>query len=187
MSAMTETRTIRIDLDKAFQYAVTLAWEDLKKVSEPRSVRVEYMCEPGTALDHLLVWLVKERGYEDLVCDYWTCSSPVHASGACFRNAHTSEKLAQALGFITENQELFTRAKDCGGHGLVLIYPPDANDLTEAATWMTVVKVFASALAVQTPNDHRPIGLAWSQLGHDAHLDERVAILPNATGYLLQG
>jgi hypothetical protein len=180
MSAMTETRTIRIDLDKAFRYAVTLAWEDLRKVSEPRSVRVEYMCEPGTALDHLCVWLIKERRYEDLVCDYWTWTSSVHASGASFRNAQTSEKLAQALGFITENQELFSRSKDSGSHGLVLIHPPASNDLTEAATWMTAVKAFQSALAPQPPNDHRSIDLDWSK---NAHPSERAATLADATGY----
>jgi len=176
-------RTIRIELHKALQYAVTLAWEDLMKVSKPRSVQVEYSCEPGTALDHLRVWLIKDRGYRDLVCDYWTRSSPVHASGACFRNAHTSEKLAQALSFITENQELFTRPNDSGGHGLVLVHSPEANDLTEAATWMTMVKVFASALAAQPRNDHRSIGLGWSQLDDDAHLNECAATVPDATGY----
>ena len=180
MSAVT-VRTIRIELDKAFQNAVVLAWKDLMKVSEPRLVRVEYLCEPGAALDHLRVWLVKDRGYLDLVCDYWTWSSPVHASGASFRNSHTSEKLAETLGFITENQELFTRAKDCGGHGLVLICPPDADALTEAATWMTVVKVFAGALVAQPTNDHRSIGLAWSQLDDDAYPNE--CLVPDATGY----
>lgn len=176
-------RTIRIELDKAFQYAVTLAWKDLMKISEPRSVRVEYSCEPGAALDHLRVWLVKDRGYEDLVCDYWTSSSPVHASGACFRNSHASEKLAQAFGFITENQELFTRAEDCGGHGSVLICPPGPDDLTEAATWMTAVKVFAGALVAQPPNDHRSIGLALSQLDDNVYPNERLATVPDATGY----
>ena len=47
MLAMTEIRTVSMELDKAFQYAVTLAWEDLMKVSESRLVRVEYSCEPG--------------------------------------------------------------------------------------------------------------------------------------------
>jgi hypothetical protein len=35
-----------------------------------------------------------------------------------------------------KNQGQFTRAADAGRHGLVLLYPPDAKDRAEAATWM---------------------------------------------------
>jgi hypothetical protein len=38
-----------MELDKAFQFAVVLAWEDLAKVSKPCAARIEYLCEPGTA------------------------------------------------------------------------------------------------------------------------------------------
>ena len=175
-------RTTRIEFDKALQYAVTLAWKDLIKVYAPRSVLVEYLREPGTALDHLRVWVLKDRGYRDLVCDYWTRSSPVHASGASFRNAYSSENLAEALEFVAENEELFTRAKDSASHALVLIYPPDANDLIGAATWMTEVKAFAGALTPQPANDHRSIGLAWSQ-PDDAPPSGRATTLSDATGY----
>ena len=133
------------------------------------------------------MWSVKDRGYRDLVCDYWTWTSSIHASGASFKNAHTSEKLAQTLDFITHNQELFTRPKDAGGHGLVLIYPPDANDLTEAATCMTVVEALERAggakRAPQPPNDHRPVDQAWSQMDDDAHPNGHAATVPDATGY----
>jgi hypothetical protein len=54
------------------------------KPTEPRSVRVEYLFELGTALDHLSVWSVGAGGYQDLVCDYWTWGSLAHPSGARF-------------------------------------------------------------------------------------------------------
>jgi len=44
--------------------------------------------------------------------------------------------LAANLDFIMKNQGQFTRAADAGRHGLVLLYPPDAKDRAEAATWM---------------------------------------------------
>jgi len=44
--------------DKAFEFTVILAWEDLMKVNESPSARVEYQCEPETSLDHLRVWRV---------------------------------------------------------------------------------------------------------------------------------
>ena len=41
-----------MELDKAFEFAVILAWDDLMKASQARSVRVEYQGKPGTSLDH---------------------------------------------------------------------------------------------------------------------------------------
>jgi hypothetical protein len=123
MSETIPTGTIRLELDKALRYAVTLAWEDLKAV-QPRSVRVEYLCEPGTALDHLSVWSVKAGGYQDLVCEYWTWASADHPSGTNFGKRHYSEKLAEILHFIMRNQGQFTRRADAGRRGLVQIYPP---------------------------------------------------------------
>jgi hypothetical protein len=42
-------------LDKALEFVVILAWENLMKTAAPCSVRVEYRWEPGTALDYLTV------------------------------------------------------------------------------------------------------------------------------------
>jgi hypothetical protein len=38
-----------MELDKALEFAVILGWEDLKKVSDPCSARVEYRSAVGTA------------------------------------------------------------------------------------------------------------------------------------------
>ncbi len=75
-----------MELDKAFEFAVILAWDDLMKASEPGSVRVEYQGKPGISLDHVSVWSAKAWGYHDLVCDYWTSTSSAHPSGLCFMN-----------------------------------------------------------------------------------------------------
>jgi hypothetical protein len=125
-----------MELDKAFEFAVILAWEDLMKVTEPCSVRVEYRSEPGTSLDYLSVWSVRAGGYQDLVCDYWTSTSPAHASGVRFRNGHHSDTLAEALDFIMKNQDQFTRRADACRDGLVQIYPPTGDERMEATTWM---------------------------------------------------
>ena len=66
MSQTVGNDSSRLELDKAFRYAVTLAWQDFMKPIEPRSIRVEYMCEPGTPLDHLSVWSARGAGYRDL-------------------------------------------------------------------------------------------------------------------------
>jgi len=134
-----KTETIRMGLDKALQYAVILAWEDFIKPTQPLSVRVEYLCEPGSSLDHLSIWSVRAGGYQDLICDYWMSTSSDHSSGTSYGNRPSSDKFAQNLEFIMKNQNLFKRAADAGSHGLVLVFPPDADDRTEAAQWTRVV------------------------------------------------
>jgi hypothetical protein len=129
-----------MELDKALHLAVILAWEDLTKSNETRSVRVEYQGKPGTALNTVSLWSSKAWGYHDLICDYWTSSSPGHLSGVSFKNGHGSDKLADSLGFIMDNQDEFTRPADAGRHGLVLIDPPAADERQEAAIWMNQVR-----------------------------------------------
>src|SRR5437899_13090757 len=97
MSQTVETHSSRFELDKACRYAVTLAWQDFMEPTEPRSIRVEYLCEPGTALDHLSVWSVRGGGYQDLVCDWWTSASLAHPSGGCFGNRYDCEVLSRAF------------------------------------------------------------------------------------------
>jgi len=129
-----------MELDKALQFAVIVAWEDLTKADQSRSVRVEYQGKPGTSLDNVSVWSAKAWGYHDLLCDYWTSSSLAHPSGVCFKNGHGSDKLADSLGFIMRNQDQFTRPADAGRNGLVLIDPPAVDERQQAATWMNQVR-----------------------------------------------
>jgi hypothetical protein len=133
-------------LDKAFESAVVLAWEDLMKVNQSPSVRVEYQCEPGTSLDYLRVWAARPGGSNDLVCDYWTWASPAHASGVRFTNGNHSESLALTLDFIMRNQDQFTRPADACRDGLVLIYPPTEGERIEASKWREEVQGTASNL-----------------------------------------
>lgn len=178
MLERTKTDSGLLELDKALQYAVTLAWGELTTPIEPRAVRVEYLCEPGSPLDHLSVWSVRARGYQDLVCDFWASASAAHPSGASFGNRYCSDKLAAALGFIVKNQGQFTRPADAGRHGLVLLYPPDAHDRAEAATWMKgsqLPGVEASPEGAQAQvQKEKP----WTSTnGEEARLQERDATL----------
>ena len=178
MSQTVETNSSLLELDKAFQYAVTLAWEDLMTPIEPRAIRVEYLCEPGSALDHLSVWSVRAGGYQDLVCDCWTRASLAHPSGACFGNRYYSDKLAQTLDFVMKNQGQFTRPADAGRRGLVLIYPPDGDDRIEAATWMKGDQALGIAASPDeahersTAQAQRQEEKAWTSTDEEAHLHE---------------
>lgn len=186
MSQTDKTHSSRLDLDKAFHYAVTLAWEDLKKSVEPLSLRVEYLCEPETVLDHISVWSARARGYQDLVCDYWTRVSLAHPISMHFENGYSSDQLALTFEFIMKNQGQFTRPADAGRHGLVQIHTPDADDRTEAATWMKAVRAAEcewGAREAPLPENQRQDEEASSRMDDEGHPSERSASLPDATGY----
>ena len=129
-----------MELDQAFRLAVIQSWEDIMKVANSRSVRLEYQKEAGTSLDYLSVWSDRPKGYQFLICNYWTTTTSAHPSGARFANGYHSDQLAQNLDFIMTNQDQFTRPADAGSGGLVLIYPPASEDRAEATTWMSGVQ-----------------------------------------------
>ena len=187
MLERTKTNSSLLELDKAFQYAVTLAWEDLMTPIEPRAIRIEYLWEPGSPLDHLSVWSVRAGGYQDLVCDFRASASLAHPSGACFGNRHASDKLAETVGFIMKNQGQFTRPVDAGRHGLVLIHAPDADDRREAATWIKAVRALQGAQTVRQasvpPEDQRQHEEASSRMDDEGYSSERAETVPDATGY----
>ena len=139
MLSKVKSGTTPLKLDEVLHLAVTMAWEEMWKPDEPLSVHVEYLSEPGIALDHLRVWSVKAGGYQDLVCDYWTESSSAHPDGARFANRHDSGRLAQTLGLIMKNQDEFTRPDDAGCHGLVQVHPPVGDDSAQAAAVMSQI------------------------------------------------
>jgi len=125
-----------MELDKALGFAVILGWDDLKKVGDPCSARVEYRSAVGTAVDYLSIWSVNAEGKQNKVCNYWTWTSSAHASAVRFNGKFQSHPLGLALDFILMNQDQFTRPADACPEGLALIYPPTGDELTEATTWM---------------------------------------------------
>jgi hypothetical protein len=126
-----------MELDKALQLAVIQSWEDILKVPNTCSVRIEYQQEAGTSLDYLSVWSDRPKGYQFLICNYWTTTTSAHVGGARFANGYRSDQLAQSVDFIMKNQDQFTRPADASRNGLVQINPPSGEDRAEAATWMS--------------------------------------------------
>lgn len=194
MSDATNTRN-QIGIDKALQYAVTFAWEEFQAI-KPRSVRVEYLCEPGAALNHLSVWSARAGGYQDLVFDYATWTSSSQPDGARFADGHP-EGLAQTLDFIMQHQDQFTRPPDAGRHGLVLIYPPQGDDRIEAATWIRGIETpqneTSGGEAPARPSKQSPersevhgqnrVQQALAQIVEQARPGDPTATVSDATGY----
>lgn len=124
-----------MELDQALEFAVIPAWQALSKVATPSAVRIEYECVPGASLDHLSIWLIKPKGYLDLVYEHWAKASGTCRAGARFANGHDSDRLAHALNFILKNQDQFTKAAD-RSKGRILLHPPTVDEHIEAVAWM---------------------------------------------------
>lgn len=124
-----------MELDRALELAVMPAWQDLSKVAAPSAVRIEYECAPGASLDSLRIWLIKPKGYLDLVYEHWARASGTCRAGARFANGHRSERLAHALQFILKNQDRFTKANE-RSRRRILVYPPTVDEHVEAVAWM---------------------------------------------------
>jgi hypothetical protein len=129
-----------MELDKALRLALIQSWEDILKVHNSCSVRIEYQQEAGAPLDYLSVWSDRPKGYQFLICNYWKTTTSAHARGARFANEYCSDQLAQNLDFIMENQDQFPRPADASRSGLVLIDPPSDKDRAEASSWMSGVQ-----------------------------------------------
>ena len=139
-----------MELDRAFEFAVILGWKDLSTVASPSFVRIEYEFAPGASLEHLSLWLIKPKGYQDLVFEHWTKASWGYPAGARFANGHASGPLARAVGFILNNQDQFERAAD-RLKGRILVYPPNEAEHQEAATWMRGNPTVATLQEVSSP------------------------------------
>lgn len=181
----------QIGIDKALQYAVTFAWEELQ-ATKPRSIRVEYLCEPGAALNQLSVWSARAGGYQDLVFDYSAWTSSPRPEGARLAEGHPAG-LPRTLDFIMQHQNRFTRPADAGRHGLVLVYPPREDDRTEAATWIRGIETSENETceggAPSRPaerSEGRPqnrVQQASAQAVEQACPGESTATVSDATGY----
>ena len=139
-----------MELDRALEFAVVAAWEEVVKPGDISSVHVEYEKQPGCPLASLSVWTIRNRGYGTLVSRYSVTAPPDSVSSASdvsrlrFANSYQSELLAECLDFIMRNQGQFTRPADRSIHGLVQIDSPSEEDRRDAASWsQSVVAKFA--------------------------------------------
>jgi len=95
--------------------------------------------------------------------------------------------LAQTLVFVMKHQGQFTHPADSGRDGLVQIPPPDAEDRTEAAAWMSGVRALESGEgageAPEAPDDDRRDEEARSRMDAEGYPNETAATQPDATGH----
>jgi len=136
-----------MEFDKSLEFAVILAWRDLVAGDQLLSARVEYESRRGMPVDLVTVWTFRSWGYQDRVCDYWTSASPAHPMGVRFSNNYHSDRLTTALDFIMKNQDQFPRPADAWRPHFVLVQPPLAELVAQAAAWMAEIQAAAKPAA----------------------------------------
>jgi hypothetical protein len=131
-----------MELDQAIEFAVVSSWEELVKPGEPGSIHVEYNNIAGVPLNSVEVWMIKNRGYGTLVCDYRlpdssTLPPPIRTPGV---NSCGSKTLMSDLDFIMRNQGEFNRPIGGSIHGLVQVDPPGEKQKSDAAVWSKTIR-----------------------------------------------
>ena len=118
-----------MELDKALEFAAILGWDDLKKVSDPCSARVEYRSAIGTAVNYLSIWSVDAEGRQSKVCDYWTWTSLGSPHWNPFQEQIPVSSVGSGPGLHPHEPGSVHAPSRClpGGSGSDLSRPPPMN------------------------------------------------------------
>jgi hypothetical protein len=136
-----------VELDRALELAVESSWKELVNPDEPCSIHIEYKNIAELALSSLEVWMIKNRGYGTLLCNYSVSRSSaasLEPLGIHFEKPFRSETMARNLDFIMRNQRRFSRPPDRSVHGLVQINRPSEAEAKNAAIWSRNIGTDAS-------------------------------------------
>jgi hypothetical protein len=125
---------VKVQIDRVLENAIILSWEDLPHDFETELIHIEYT--PGIALDYVKFWQLVAKGTWSLICEYWMSPRPAAArSRLTFSNGYHSERLAQMLEVIMQNQRDFLPSESPGG-GLVQVGRPSKEDKQTACACM---------------------------------------------------
>ena len=127
---------LSLPIDDALSLAIIQAWDELSVVTMPHAIRVEYLGEAGLAVAQLTVWLVSGGGYQERICDYrLAAASDRPPEWRCWTRLR-SPRLTAVVDFIVRNQKRFSRPPSANPSGLVVVFPPTAEQRAEAASWI---------------------------------------------------
>lgn len=133
-----------MDLDRALELAVVSAWNELAVSGEVCSIHVEYPDVSGLPLRSLQVWMIKNRGYGYLICNYSATRSgfpaPAEPLDIHFANSYCSQMLIRDLDFIIRNESQFSRPPIHSIHGLVQVDVPSTEERKSAAIWSQTLR-----------------------------------------------
>lgn len=127
MEAISHPGTIaRPSLDRVIENAVILSWDELMPKAIPGIIQVEYHTGPEGRLEYLKVWASTERGYWNLVCEYWKCSLWSHVPGMTFGTIYRPGDFSRRLESVMQHEDDFAKLPQ--QDGLIQIYPPTERE-----------------------------------------------------------
>ena len=125
----------RPSLDRVIENAVVLSWNELIPTATTGIIHVEYHTGPERLLECLKVLASTERGYWNLVCEYWKSSLWPHVPGITFGKIYRPGDFSRKLEDIMQREGDFAKLPQ--QDGLIQIYPPTERERLAAADSMT--------------------------------------------------
>ena len=117
-------------LKQYLEWAVLASWKQLMPSKTPVIARIDYHPGGDAPLEFIKVWASTERGYWNLVCDYWPQSSASRPVRPTFTHAYHSDRLLQALEAIPQHLPRFNSHDQGGRDGFILLQnvtPPQCD------------------------------------------------------------
>lgn len=117
-------------LKTALEDAVVLSWNELMPASPNGVVNVEYHTGPDHLLEYLKVWASRERGYWNLICEYWKGSLWSHLPGLSLEAGYQPGDFSRRLEDLMQHEDTFDKTQQLDAS--VRIYPPTEDERTAA-------------------------------------------------------
>jgi len=94
-------------LQEMLESIVVDNWKDLMPAQDKGLIDVEFRLRPDRSLEYLRLWATSGRGFCELICQYsmfwhWSTTEEVN-----FGAGYDSKPLADALGYVLQNQSSF--------------------------------------------------------------------------------
>ncbi|MFP5229088.1 MAG: hypothetical protein ACLGXA_15845 [Acidobacteriota bacterium] len=129
-------------LDRALEFAVIQAWDELMPRPATGLIHIEYETGSDGSLDFFKVWASMVRGNWSLVCEFWLRPLWFHATGLSFSNDYHSSGFAEALKRVARRQDRF--AKLPNRKGLIQVSPPTHEERRQARRWLSMAQRLSS-------------------------------------------
>lgn len=103
----------------------------------PMIARMEYHPGESGALEFMKLWASTQRGYWNLVCEYWPVSLWSRPVGLTFSNGYHSARLVHALETIPRHLQRLSSLDQSAGDGLILLQDVTAEQCDHAEQKLT--------------------------------------------------
>jgi hypothetical protein len=153
-SAESSPASTNIEINSILESVMVLSWPDLMKEYPSGLLHVEYRTGPDDFIEYLTVLSSGERGYWQLVCEYWTSALWSHQVGLSFSPGHSSALMTKMLEFVMDHQEAFLRRSTPTHDVLLQVNPPTEPEITAARECMRE--------AVERIDEHTRINAAYN-------------------------